>query len=98
MQDILPTTVTDTSTAERLSAAWIGTASNTLKVSVSTAFGVNDTFFTTTVTMENVGGSTLYEVEYMRNLDPDQEQVRGCCLVCVPYVVTTPRSVLDISG
>jgi hypothetical protein len=46
-------------------------------VSSSTSFGVNDMYFTTSVTMENTGDNTLFDVQYMRNVDPDQEEVRG---------------------
>ena len=70
-----PSYVRDTSTESRLSAAWVGTAGS-LKVSKVTSFGVLDLYFTTTVTLENVGEGPLYGVQYMRNVDPDQEQVR----------------------
>jgi hypothetical protein len=46
-----------------------------IQVSKSTSFGVSDLFFTTSVTLENTGDNTLFEVQYMRNVDPDQEQV-----------------------
>ena len=74
----------DTSTASRLSAAWVGTAvvgnatSNysAVKVSMSTSFGVNDSYFVTTVTLQNLLSVPLRNVSWMRNVDPDQEQVR----------------------
>ena len=70
----------DTSTASRLSAAWVGTASvsgvPTVKVSMSTSFGVNDSYFVTTVTLQSLVSTPLYNVSWMRNVDPDQEQVR----------------------
>lgn len=75
-KDILPSFVADASTPDRLSATWVGSRGS-LKISSSTSFGVSDLFFTTTVTLENIGTSRLYEVEYMRNVDPDQEQVCG---------------------
>ena len=82
--DILPSVVMDTSTASRLSAAWVGTAvvgnatSNysAFKVSMSTSFGVNDSYFVTTVTLQSLVSTPLYNVSWMRNVDPDQEQVR----------------------
>ena len=74
--DVVPTMVADTSTPSRLSAAWIGTAGGALKVSMSTGFGVNDLYFTNTVTLQNVGDVVLYQIDWMRNVDPDQEAVR----------------------
>ncbi len=45
---------------------WIGSGSdslgNSLKVSSITFFGVNDLYFSTTVTMQNTGPNVLYEV------------------------------------
>ncbi len=90
--------VTDTSTESRLSAAWVGYAGAPLKASMSTAFGVNDTYFTTTVTLQNVGSSTLYNVNWMRNVDPDQEEVRvavpwgkGCVFLVCPHTLSLPH-------
>ena len=83
LNQITPSVVTDTSTASRLSAAWVGTAvvgnatSNysAVKVSMSTSFGVNDSYFVTTVTLQSLVSTPLYNVSWMRNVDPDQEQV-----------------------
>jgi hypothetical protein len=44
------------------------------QTSFSTVFGAEDLYFSTTVTLQNVWNETLYEVQYMRNVDPDQEQ------------------------
>jgi hypothetical protein len=71
---ITPSFVSDTSVTGRLSAVWVGQAAN-LKVSKSTSFGVNDLYFTTTVTLQNMGTVQMTAVNYMRNVDPDQEQV-----------------------
>ncbi len=76
---ITPTNVADTSSSSRLSSTWVGLASGLLKVSMSTGFGVNDTYFTTTVTLQNVGTQPLYNVDWMRNVDPDQEHVSELC-------------------
>jgi hypothetical protein len=81
---ITPSFVSDTSVTGRLSAVWVGQAAN-LKVSKSTSFGVNDLYFTTTVTLQNMGTTQMTAVNYMRNVDPDQEQVWcgvGACMVC----------------
>ena len=63
----------DTSDEGKLSAVWVGSTPN-LKVSKVTSFGVDDLYFTTTVTLKNLGTETLHDVRYMRNVDPDQEQ------------------------
>ena len=46
-----------------------------IQVSKTTSVGIEDLYFVTTVTMENVGDNTLYDVQYLRNVDPDPEQV-----------------------
>jgi hypothetical protein len=48
------------------------------QVTAITSCGINDLYFVTTVTLENVGDNTLYDVQYLRNIDPDVEQVRWC--------------------
>ncbi len=73
--DIVPSTVLDMSTPDRLAALWVGTADLTLKVSAVTSFTVDDLHITTTVTLENVGAVPLYEVDYMRNINPNQGEV-----------------------
>ena len=92
-RDVTPIYVADTSTSTRLSAAWVGVAGD-LKISKSTSFGVSDMFFTTSVTLENVGDNTLFNVAYMRNVDPDQEQVplraRGSASLLVSAVCGEP--------
>jgi hypothetical protein len=78
-----------------------------LKVSKSTSFGVYDLFFTTTVTIQNMHTATLYEIDYMRNVDPDQEQVCRararasvcvCVCVCVDYARTYARAMERTMG
>lgn len=49
-----------------------------LQVSSVTSFGVDDLHITTAVTLENIWSNTLYDVQYMRSVDPDMEAVRGC--------------------
>ena len=63
----------DTSDEGKLSAVWVGQTGD-LKISKVTSFGVEDLYFTTTVTLKNTGSSSLHDVKYMRNVDPDQEQ------------------------
>jgi hypothetical protein len=75
--DIAPSNVADTTSSSGLSATWVGQAAGLLKVSMSTGFGEADTFVTSTVTLQNIGAQPLYEVDWMRSVDPDQEQVSG---------------------
>ena len=82
-QQIIPTVVMDTSTTSRLSAAWVGTAKynttpavSVLKVAMSTGFAVNDTYLTSTVTLQNLLSTPLYNVSWMRSIDPDNDAVR----------------------
>ena len=82
---ILPTVVADTTTASRLSSVWVGTAKSligganysSVKVTMSTGFGVNDTVIVSTVTLQNLLSTPLYNVSWMRNMDPNQEEVSG---------------------
>ena len=74
----------DTSTTSRLSAAWVGTAKynttpavSVLKVAMSTGFAVNDTYLTSTVTLQNLLSTPLYNVSWMRSNDPDNDAVRS---------------------
>ena len=74
----------DTSTTSRLSAAWVGTAKynttpavSVLKVAMSTGFAVNDTYLTSTVTLQNLLSTPLYNVSWMRSIDPDNDAVRS---------------------
>ena len=46
-------------------AVWIGTAGSKLKISKTIQFRTDEKYFTTKVTMKNVGSSKLYNVEYM---------------------------------
>jgi hypothetical protein len=43
------------------------------QVTAVTSIKPEDLYISTTVTLTNVHTETLYEVQYMRNIDPDQE-------------------------
>jgi hypothetical protein len=81
--DIGATVVKDTSYGGRLSSVWVGSAADVLKIFKTTSFGASDLYFTTTVTLENTSPYTLSNVQYMRNVDPDQEQVREGLSACL---------------
>jgi len=69
--------LTDTSSGSTLSAQWVGTAtsgSEQLQLTQTVSFDADDLYFVINVNMVNTGTTTLNSVEYMRNVDPDQEQ------------------------
>lgn len=75
--DIIPGSLSNTSTGTERSAMWTGTASaagQSLLVEQRTYFPVNATLFYIEVTLTNTGAETLSNVEYARHVDPDQEQ------------------------
>lgn len=72
------TSLTETSSGDTRSAVWTGTATNgseSLQVTQTVHYKVNDLFFVISVTLVNTGTTTINSVEYMRNVDPDQEAV-----------------------
>ncbi len=79
--------IADTSVSGKLSAVWMGIdPSGVLKISSVLSFEVDALFFAVTVTLKNLGTTTLYEVEYMRTVDPDNEVVRDRVVgACSPW-------------
>jgi hypothetical protein len=68
----------DTSSPGQLSAEWSARV-GALDVTQFVSFGVDDQFFTTTVTVRNTLSTTLYQVQYMRDINPNYWiQVRYC--------------------
>lgn len=76
--DITPLSLTETSVDNTRSAVWVGVASGPtgeqLRVTQTVRFNANDLFFVMNVVFENIGTVTLGSVEYMRNVDADQEE------------------------
>eukprot|EP00947_MAST-08B_sp_MAST-8B-sp1_P003254 g3254.t1 len=56
-----------------LSALWVGERDQ-IKVSKIIKFQSNKRFFTTTVTLENTGTTSVSDIYYQRTVDPDQGQ------------------------
>lgn len=63
-----------------LSARWVGLvpaagegAGNALRVTQTVEFKGSQSFFKTTVVLDNIGSVPLQSVRYMRNVDPDQD-------------------------
>jgi hypothetical protein len=72
------TSLTETSSGDTRSAVWEGQASfgttEKLKIIKTIHFKQGHQFFVMSTVMTNVGTTTLNSVEFMRNVDPDQEQ------------------------
>jgi hypothetical protein len=61
-----------------------------LGVSQTVALGVNDTYFTTTVTLTNLGDDTMTGLRYMRSADPDQDVDAGGLYATANDVLLNP--------
>ena len=75
--DVPQTSLSVTSSGSTQSAVWEGTAvsgDRQLRIIQTVSFNEDDLFFVMNVVMTNVGTATLRSLEYMRNVDPDQEQ------------------------
>src|SRR5438876_7935725 len=72
------TSLTETSSGDTCSAVWEGTATSgtnqKLKITKTVHFNKKDQFFVITTVITNIGTVNLDAVEFMRNVDPDQEQ------------------------
>jgi hypothetical protein len=62
------------STAQEVSATWQGSVAG-LSITKRTYVPVNALYFVTEVTITNTSASTINNVYYMRNVDPDQGQL-----------------------
>ena len=69
----ITTTTTDTSSGTSLSVRTSGTVSGSFSFTQIVSLDVSATFFKTTVVVKNISGSTLTDVRYLRNMDPDQD-------------------------
>jgi len=67
----IPTSVSNTSSGNTLSAVIDSTFNSALKIDKIVSFDVNDKFFKTQITLTNISGSALNSVRYMRSFDPD---------------------------
>ena len=78
--DVPQTSLTDTSSGATRSSVWQGTAipattsAEQLRITQTVTFQRGDQFFVISASLTNVGSTTLKSLEYMRNVDPDQEQ------------------------
>lgn len=68
-----PADTVDQSSGTTNTAVTTGNVDGVLDFTQTISFDDNDTFFTTTMNLTNVGISTLTDVRCMRNMDPDQD-------------------------
>ncbi|MEZ6122428.1 MAG: Calx-beta domain-containing protein [Planctomycetaceae bacterium] len=90
--DIPQTSVTDVGNAEIDAAVWAGTATagaEVLDVTQTVSVGADNLYFIVSVTLTNRSATTLLDLEYMRSVDPDQEQP-------ITGNFTTSNAVLDV--
>jgi len=75
--DIPQTSLVDASTPTEKIGIWEGTATDgiggSLKITQLTRLGMGNKYFTIEVMMLNNGTTTLQSLEYLRNVDPDNE-------------------------
>jgi VCBS repeat-containing protein len=64
--------ITNLSTATQLAAKWTGQDAAGLRVEQTISFNPDDTYLKVTIKLTNVSDQTLFDVRYMRNIDPDQ--------------------------
>lgn len=69
--DLSYVSLVDRSVGDTLSGKFTATVGGVLQVGQVHTFNVNDTFIRTDVTLTNVSGATLTNVEFMRSFDPD---------------------------
>lgn len=62
-----------TTTASTISATWVGTVGS-LRIEQTTTIYTDSLFILTCMDIRNIGTSTVNNVYYMRNVDPDNEQ------------------------
>ena len=70
-------TATDQSSGTTNKAQHVGTANSQLQVTQVISFDDDDSFFTTTITLENVSGGSLFNLRYLRSEDPYQDSETG---------------------
>lgn len=72
----IDTTTTDTSSGGVLSATTTGLAGGAVQLTQVITLDPGATYYTTTITVTNVSGSTVNDVRFLRSFDPDQDQYR----------------------
>lgn len=84
--------IADGSSGNVLSGTFTATVGGVVKVVQVHTFKVNDTYYKTTVTLTNVSGSTLQNLEFMRSFDPDGTRSVGGDNVTVNTILGQPAT------
>ncbi len=95
--DVPMTSHTETSAGDVLCAVWVGVATfgvQNVQVTQTVTLNRFDRFFTVEIELENIGDATLYSVEYLRTVDPDNEQVVTDIYETHNYVESSPDMVV----
>jgi len=85
--------LTETSSGSTQSAVWEGTASNgveKLDIVKTIHFNEDDLFFLINTVITNTGTVSLDSVEFMRNVDPDNEKDIGGSYTTINYIAYQP--------
>ena len=85
------TTTTDTSSSGTLSTHTEGIVNGVLQMKQDISLDPTATFFTTTITLTNISGSTLTSVRFMRSFDPDQDSDIGGSVNTFNDVLANPN-------
>ena len=92
--NIPKTKLTETSSGSTQSAVWEGIASEgsseKLKIIKTVHFNENDLFFVINTVITNTGTVSLDSVEFMRNVDPDNEVDIGGSYTTINYISYQP--------
>ncbi|MBD2093641.1 DUF4347 domain-containing protein [Trichocoleus sp. FACHB-591] len=86
------TGITNTSSGTSLSAQVVGILGGNLQITQNISFEVDNKFFKNTVTLTNIGGSTLDSVRFMRSFDPDNTSDVGGSTATSNEVIGTVAS------
>ncbi len=92
--DVPQTSLTNTSSGTTNSALWTGTATGGgQSILVEQVFHFQDAnaFFLIDVTLTNTGSATVTDLEYVRDVDPDQEVDIGGDFITSNYVASQPN-------
>ena len=90
--DDIPGTITNySSTLATQSATWNGAVAG-VNVKMRTWFPTDALYFITDVTLYNTTGSDIYDLYFLRHVDPDNEQTNGGSFITEQNIVFQPDS------
>jgi len=94
----IPTvSLTDTSSGTTHSAVWVGEDPGIMRVTHTISFEQNDTEVNITTLIENINASSLSSLEFMRTVDPDNEQTWTGSFRTTNQVLSQPTEGNDLA-